>query len=55
MADDLGCMYDFDQQLLRKKAPPVMLAASDEHEASLWLQAFLMIINNGVSASLSEN
>ncbi|XP_037781820.1 uncharacterized protein LOC119578156 isoform X1 [Penaeus monodon] len=35
-------------QLLRKKAPPVMLAASDEHEASLWLQAFLMIINNGV-------
>ncbi|XP_071548526.1 uncharacterized protein [Panulirus ornatus] len=35
-------------QLLRKNEPPLMLAASDEHQASLWLQAFLMIINSGV-------
>ncbi|XP_068214955.1 uncharacterized protein prd1 isoform X2 [Palaemon carinicauda] len=35
-------------QLLRKNAPPIMLAASDEHGASLWLQAFLTIINSGV-------
>ncbi|XP_063883370.1 uncharacterized protein LOC135112666 isoform X4 [Scylla paramamosain] len=35
-------------QLLRKKEAPLMLAASDEHQASLWLQAFLTIINSGV-------
>lgn len=42
-------------QLLRKKEAPLMLAASDEHQASLWLQAFLTIINSGVSfEKLSE-
>ncbi|XP_045615986.2 serine-rich adhesin for platelets isoform X1 [Procambarus clarkii] len=35
-------------QLLRKKDAPLTLAASDEHQASLWLQAFLTIINSGV-------
>ncbi|XP_042240184.1 uncharacterized protein LOC121878195 isoform X2 [Homarus americanus] len=35
-------------QLLRKKEAPLMLAASDEQQASLWLQAFLTIINSGV-------
>ncbi|KAK7071275.1 hypothetical protein SK128_015989 [Halocaridina rubra] len=40
-------------QLLRKNAAPIMLAASDEHEASLWLQAFLTVINSGVR-DLSE-
>ncbi|XP_069941503.1 uncharacterized protein [Cherax quadricarinatus] len=35
-------------QLLRKKEAPLMLAASDEHQASLWLQSFLTIINSGI-------
>lgn len=35
-------------QLLQKNSAPIMLAASDECGASLWLQAFLTIINSGM-------
>ncbi|KAK3853270.1 hypothetical protein Pcinc_040183, partial [Petrolisthes cinctipes] len=35
-------------QLYRRDKPPLLLAAPDEHQASLWLQALLTTINTGM-------